>query len=171
VIAPSERLAELGLTLPAVAAPLAAYVPAVRTGNLVYSSGQLPTVDGQLVAVGRVGAEVTAELGADCARVAVLNGLAAVAAEAGGLDAVIRVVKVVVFVASTPDFTSHPQVGNGASQLLAEIFGTAGEHARSAVGVASLPLDAPVEVELIVEVTSTPSVQPVQSEGSGPVAV
>lgn len=155
---PSERLAELGLTLPQVAAPLAAYVPAVRVGDLVFSSGQLPTVGGQLMAVGKVGAEVTPEVGADCARTAVLNALAAVSVEAGEVDAVLRVVKVVIFVAGAPGFTGHPQVGNGASQMLQDIFGDAGRHARSAVGVASLPLDAPVEVELIVAVGSPPTI-------------
>lgn len=158
---PSARLAELGLTLPGVAAPLAAYVPVVRLGDLVYTSGQLPTVDGRLVAVGKVGGEVSLEDAAQCARVAVLNGLAAVAEQAGSLDAVVRVVKVVVFVASTPDFTAQAQVANGASELLGEVFGAAGQHARSAVGMAVLPLDAPVEVELIVQVAGRPVVQPV----------
>jgi len=157
----TARLAELGLALPAVAAPLAAYVPTVRTGDLVFTSGQLPFVDGQLPAVGKVGAEVAIERGAECARLAALNGLAAVAAELGSLEDVARVVKVVVFVASAPGFTAQAQVGNGASQLLGEVFGDAGRHARSAVGVASLPLDAPVEVELLVEAVSRPSVQPV----------
>lgn len=156
---PSERLAELGLTLPEVVAPLAAYVPAVRFGDLVFSSGQLPMVDGQLLAVGKVGAEVTPETAAECARTAALNAVAAVAAEAGELDAVLRVVKTVIFVACAPGFTAQASVGNGASQVLQDIFGDAGRHARSAVGVASLPLDAPVEVELIVAVGSTPSIQ------------
>ncbi|HEY5821505.1 MAG TPA: RidA family protein [Propionibacteriaceae bacterium] len=155
---PSERLLELGLVLPAVAAPLAAYVPAVRIGDLVFSSGQLPTVDGKLIATGKIGAEVSPETGAECARVAVLNALAAVAREAGDLDAIVRIVKAVIFVAGAPDFTGHPQVGNGASQLLQDVFGDAGRHARSAVGVASLPLDAPVEVELVVAVGSTPTI-------------
>ncbi|MCW2809614.1 MAG: hypothetical protein JWP61_72 [Friedmanniella sp.] len=155
----SERLAELGLTLPAVAAPLAAYLPAVRSGDLVFTSGQLPTVAGQLVATGKLGAGLTAEEGAACARTAVLNALAAVAAEAGGVDEIDRIVKIVVFVAGTPDFTGQPQVGNGASELLGQVFGDAGRHARSAVGVASLPLDAPVEVELVARVRPTPSVQ------------
>lgn len=155
---PSERLAGLGLTLPTVAAPLAAYVPAVRFGDLVFSSGQLPTLDGRLMATGKVGAEVTAELGAECARTAALNAVAAVAAEVGDLDAIVRVVKVVIFVASAPSFTGQPQVGNGASEVLQEIFGDAGRHARSAVGVASLPLDAPVEVELTVAVGSAPTI-------------
>lgn len=154
------RLAELGLTLPAVATPLAAYVPTVRTGDLVYTSGQLPSVEGTLIATGKVGADVSVETGAECARVATLNALAAVAAEIGDLDQVARVVKIVVFVAGTPEFTGQPQVGNGASQLIGEIFGNAGQHARSAVGVSSLPIDAPVEVEMIVEVVRRPSIQP-----------
>jgi enamine deaminase RidA (YjgF/YER057c/UK114 family) len=155
----TARLAELGLTLPPVAAPQAAYVPAVRTGNLVYTSGQLPFVDGELVAVGKVGAEVSSETAADCARIAALNGLAAIAAEVGDLDAVVRIVKVVIFVASAADFTGQAQVGNGASHLLGELFGEAGQHARSAVGMAVLPLNTPVEVEMIVEVAAKPSVQ------------
>ena len=157
---PSARLAELGLTLPPVAAPVAAYVPAVRVGDLVYSSGQLPTVAGQLVATGKVGAEVSAETAAECARVAALNGLAAVSEQAGGIDEIERVVRLVIFVASTPDFTGQPQVGNGASTVVGEIFGAAGRHARSAVDVAVLPLDAPVEVEIVVQVRSTPTVRP-----------
>lgn len=161
MILPSSRLADLGLSLPAVPAPLAAYVPAVRVGDLIYSSGQLPSVGGQLVATGHVGAEVSAEEGAACARTALLNALAAVAAEAGELDAIARVVKVVVYVAAAPGFTAHPEVANGASELLQAIFGGAGRHARSAVGVASLPLSAPVEVELVVEVGSTPTIHAV----------
>lgn len=148
---PEERLAELGVKLPAVAAPVAAYVPAVRTGNHVHTSGQLPMSEGKLLATGKVGAEVTPEDAAALARQAALNALAAVRAEIGDLSAVTRVVKVVVFVASTPDFTGQPQVANGASELLGAAFGEAGRHARSAVGVAVLPLDAPVEVELVVE--------------------
>ena len=159
--APSSQLADLGLTLPAVAAPLAAYVPAVRVGELIYSSGQLPSVNGQLVATGKVGAEVSLDQGVECARVAALNALAAVAAEAGEIDAIAQVIKAVVFVASAPDFTGQPQVGNGASQLLGDVFPDAGGHARSAVGVAVLPLDAPVEVELIVRAQAVPRVQPV----------
>ena len=157
---PSSRLGELGLTLPEVAVPLAAYVPAVRVGDLVFTAGQLPTVQGRLSATGKVGAEVTPEAAADCAGVAALNGLAAVAAEVGGLDAVVRVVKVTVFVASAPGFTGHASVANGASQLLGDVFGAAGKHARSAVGVAVLPLDAPVEVELVVEVAASPTIRP-----------
>jgi enamine deaminase RidA (YjgF/YER057c/UK114 family) len=128
---------------------------------LIYSSGQLPTADGRLLATGKVGAEVSVEYAVRCARTAALNGLAAVAEVAGGLDAIQQVVKVVIFVASPPEFTSLPQVGNGASQLLAEIFGESGRHARSAVGVASLPLDAPVEIELIVRARAVPTVHPV----------
>jgi enamine deaminase RidA (YjgF/YER057c/UK114 family) len=154
-------LAELGVTLPAVSAPLAAYVPAIRAGELIYSSGQLPTVDGRLIATGKVGAEVGLDQAADCARTAALNALAAVAAEAGDLDSIAQVIKVLVFVASAPDFTGQPQVGNGASQLLRDVFGEAGRHARSAVGVAVLPLDAPVEVELIVRGRAVPQVHPV----------
>jgi enamine deaminase RidA (YjgF/YER057c/UK114 family) len=145
------RLEELGLELPAVVPPVGAYVPAVRSGNLVYTSGQLPMVDGQLSATGKVGALVTPEQAKDLARTCALNALAAIDALVG-LDAVVSVVKVVGFVASAPDFTGQPAVVNGASELLGEVFeGEAGQHARSAVGVASLPLDAPVEVELVVE--------------------
>ncbi|MBU3705782.1 MAG: RidA family protein [Mycobacterium sp.] len=147
----SGRLAQLGLTLPAVAKPLAAYVPAVRTGNLVYTSGQLPSVEGALTHSGKVGAEVTPEDAKIAARTCALNALAAVHALVG-VDAVTRVVKVVGFVASAPGFNGQPGVVNGASELLGEVFGDAGVHARSAVGVSELPLDAPVEVELIVEV-------------------
>lgn len=147
----SGRLAQLGLTLPAVAKPLAAYVPAVRTGNLVYTSGQLPSVEGVLTHAGKVGSEVTPEDAKIAARTCALNALAAVHALVG-VDAVTRVVKVVGFVASAPGFNGQPGVVNGASELLGEVFGDAGVHARSAVGVSELPLDAPVEVELIVEV-------------------
>lgn len=157
-----SRLAELGLTLPPVATPLAAYVPTVRTGSLIFTAGQLPLVDGVPTVTGKVGAEVTAEQATEAARVAVLNGVAAVAAEAGGVDAITRIVKLVVFVASAPDFTGQPQVANGASDLLGEIFGDAGKHARSAVGVAVLPLDASVELELVVETATGPRVQPAQ---------
>jgi len=146
-----ERLAELGLTLPPVAAPLAAYVPAVRDGDLVYVSGQLPLVDGELLETGKVGADVTAERGAELARVCALNGLAAIDALVD-IDAVARIVKVTGFVASAADFTGQPAVINGASELLGAVFGDAGRHARSAVGVSVLPKDAPVEVELIVRV-------------------
>ena len=145
------RLGELGISIPPVTKPVAAYVPAVATGNLVMTAGQLPFVDGALPATGKVGAEVTAEEAAGYARAAVLNALAAAQSVIGSLDRVTRVVKVVVFVASAPDFTGQPAVANGASTVLGEIFGERGQHARSAVGVAVLPLDAPVEVELTVE--------------------
>ena len=149
---PDERLAELGLTLPSDTPPLAAYVPAVRTGNLVYTSGQLPRIDGELTHVGKVGAEVTPEQAREAAQACALNAIAAIKVEIGDLGKVRRVVKVVGFVASTPDFTGQPGVVNGASELLGKVFGDAGVHARSAVGVAVLPLDVPVEVEVIVEV-------------------
>ena len=151
----ADRLAELGLTLPPVATPVAAYVPAVRHGDLVHTSGQLPMVDGALALTGKVGesaGSVTPEQAKDAARTCALNALAAVAAEVGGLEQVVRVVKVTGFVASEPSFTGQPGVVNGASELLGEIFGDAGRHARSAVGVAALPLDAPVEVEIVVAV-------------------
>lgn len=148
---PSARLTELGIKLPDVVPPLAAYVPAVQTGNLVYTAGQLPMEAGNLVQTGKVGAQVTPEDGTALARVCALNALAAVHSLVG-IDSVTRVVKVVGFVASAPGFNGQPGVVNGASQLLGEVFGEAGAHARSAVGVSELPLDAPVEVELIVEV-------------------
>jgi enamine deaminase RidA (YjgF/YER057c/UK114 family) len=148
---PHAKLAELGRTLPAVTPPLAAYVPAVQTGNHVYVSGQLPMVDGALLATGKVGAEVTPEAAKELAAQCALNGLAALDALVG-LDRVVRIVKVVGFVAAAPGFTAVPGVVNGASELLAAVFGEAGRHARSAVGVAELPLGAPVEVELIAEV-------------------
>ena len=147
----SARLVELGLTLPPVAAPLAAYVPAVRSGAQVLTSRQLPFVDGVLAATGKVGAQVSAEQGKELARTCVLNALAAVHALVG-IDSVVRVVKVVGYVASAEGFTGQPGVVNGASELLGEVFGEAGVHARSAVGVAELPLGSPVEVELVVEV-------------------
>ena len=146
-----SRISALGLRLPDVAAPVAAYVPATQVGNQVWTSGQLPFVDGALPATGKVGAEVSAEDAYEYARTCLLNALTAVDAEVG-LDAVTRVVKVVGYVASAPDFTGQPGVINGASELIGEIFGDAGAHVRSAVGVAVLPLDAPVELELIVEV-------------------
>ncbi len=146
-----ERLTELGVELPSVVPPVAVYVPAVRSGNLVFTSGQLPMVAGELPAKGKVGAQVTAEQAKDLARTCALNALAAIDALVG-LDSVVRIVKVVGFVASAPDFVGQPGVVNGASELLGEVFGESGRHARSAVGVASLPLDAPVEVELVVEV-------------------
>ena len=149
---PAERLAALGLTLPPIAVPVAAYVPAVRTGNYVYTSGQLPFVDGKLQGTGKVGDAVTPEDAASFARTAALNALAAAASVAGGLDSIARVVKVTCFIASAPGFTGQAQVANGASELLIEVLGDAGRHARSAVGMAVLPLDTPVEVELIAEV-------------------
>jgi enamine deaminase RidA (YjgF/YER057c/UK114 family) len=149
--APLQRLAELGLSLPAVAAPLAAYLPAVRSGSLIFTAGQLPLVDGKLAVTGVVGAQVSVKQATDAARICGLNGLAAVDALVG-LDSVVRVVKVVGYVASAPGFTGQPVVVNGASELFGELFGEAGRHARSAVGVAALPMDAPVEVELVVEV-------------------
>jgi len=148
-----HRLAALGLTLPAVTLPLAAYVPAVRSGNFVYTAGQLPVVEGQLLATGKVGAEVGAHEAAALARTCALNALAAVVSVTGSLSAIRRIVKVTGYVASAPDFTGQPQVVNGASELLLEVFGESGRHARSAVGTAVLPLDAPVEIELIAEVS------------------
>ena len=149
-----QRLAELGIVLPPVAAPVAAYVPAVRTGSYVWTSGQLPVVDGELAVRGKVGEGaglVPPDVAAGLARTAVLNALAAVAEQAGSLERVKRVVKLVGFVASDPSFTGQPLVVNGASELLGLVFGEAGVHARSAVGVAVLPLDSPVEIELVVE--------------------
>jgi enamine deaminase RidA (YjgF/YER057c/UK114 family) len=148
---PEARLRDLGLRLPNVAAPLAAYVPAVRTGSHVYTSGQLPFADGKLLATGKVGAGVSPDEAAACARQCALNALAAVKAELGDLGAVTRVVKLVVYVASTPDFVGQPLVANGASELLGAAFDDLGQHARSAVGVSVLPLDTPVELDLIVE--------------------
>lgn len=148
----TERLAALGLTLPPVAPPVAAYVPAVRTGRYVYTSGQLPLADGKLQGTGKVGASLTAEEGKALARTCALNALAAAADAAGGLDAIVRIVKVTCFVASDPAFTGQAQVANGASEFLMDVLGEAGQHARSAVGMAVLPLDSPVEVELIAEV-------------------
>lgn len=150
--AAEDRLAELGLALPAVATPAGSYVPAVRTGSLVWTAGQIPVVDGQVVATGLLGAEIAVEQGQDLARICALNALAAVKAEIGDLDAVRRVVKVVGFVASAPGFVDQPAVVNGASDLLGQVFGAAGAHARSAVGVAALPRNVPVEVEIVVEV-------------------
>ncbi|WP_433682042.1 RidA family protein [Nocardia sp. CA-119907] len=146
-----KNLAQLGLTLPPVVAPVAAYIPAIRTGSLVYTSGQLPFVDGQLSATGKVGAEVSLDQAKEAAKLCALNAIAAVH-DLVGLDAVVRIVKVVGFVASAPGFTDQPQVINGASELLGAVFGDAGVHARSAVGVAELPRNTPVEVELIAEV-------------------
>ncbi|MYU10526.1 RidA family protein [Streptomyces sp. SID8361] len=148
-----EKLAELGLSLPAVAPPVAAYLPAVRSGRYVYTSGQLPLVDGALTATGRVGDAVDADTAAQLAQICALNALAAVKDVAGDLDRVVRVVKVVGFVASAPGFAGQPSVVNGASELLRHVFGDRGLHARSAVGVAALPLNAPVEVEAQVELS------------------
>ncbi len=148
---PSARLAELGLTLPPVPAPAAAYQPAKATGSLIFTAGQLPFVDGALLATGKVGTEVAPSDATELTRICALNAIAAAAAAAGGIDRIAQVVKVVVFVASAPDFTGQPGVANGASLLLQEVFGEAGVHARSAVGVSVLPLDSPVEVELVVE--------------------
>jgi enamine deaminase RidA (YjgF/YER057c/UK114 family) len=147
-----DRLAEIGLSVPEVAKPVASYVPAVRTGSYVYTSGQVPLRDGQLITTGKVGAGVSPEDARECAQQSALNAIAAVKAELGDLDLVKRVVKVVCFIASDSAFTGQPQVANGASDLLGKAFGDAGVHARSAVGVPVLPLDAPVEVEILVEV-------------------
>jgi enamine deaminase RidA (YjgF/YER057c/UK114 family) len=146
------RLAELGLTLPPVAPPVAAYVPAVKTGNYVHTSGQLPLVEGKLQGPGKVGDSGRGEEGAALARSCGLNALAAAADAAGGLDAIVRIVKVTCFVSSAPSFTGQAQVANGASEFFLGVFGEAGKHARSAVGMAVLPLDSPVEVEMIAEV-------------------
>jgi enamine deaminase RidA (YjgF/YER057c/UK114 family) len=160
---PSQRLAAAGLTLPTVPMPLAGYVPAVRVGDLVYTAGQLPFVDGELAAVGNVGhpptAAVDAATATAAARTAALNAIAAAASVAGGIDEIAAVVKITVFVATVGDFTDHPAVADGASSLVAEVFGNAGRHARSAVGVASLPKGSPVEVELVA--TVRPSREPV----------
>ena len=149
---PEERLAELGLQVPEVAKPVAAYIPAVRSGQHVSTSGQLPMRAGELIATGKVGGEVSVETAVECAQQCALNALAAIRVEVP-LESIVRVVKVVVFVASTPDFTGQPGVANGVSELLGTVFGDAGRHARSAVGVSVLPLDAPVEVEMTVEVS------------------
>ena len=153
----SARLAELGLALPPVAAPVASYVPALREGDLVHTSGQLPFTDGALPLTGKVGQGdglVDPETAHQLARTCALNAIAAAASVAGGIDAIERVVKVVGFVASDPAFTGQPAVVNGASELLQAVFGDAGRHARSAVGVSVLPLDSPVEVEIVVRVRS-----------------
>jgi enamine deaminase RidA (YjgF/YER057c/UK114 family) len=147
--APSQRLAELGLTLPDVPAPVAAYVPAIRYGELVHTSGQLPMAEGRLLGTGLVGRDVAVDEAAALARQCALNALAAIAALIGGIDRVEQVVTLTGFVACPPDFTAQPAVVNGASELLLAVFGDAGRHARSAVGVAALPLNAPVEIELV----------------------
>lgn len=147
-----KRLSEMGLTLPEVVPPVAAYIPAIQQGDTVYTSGQLPVVDGKIPVTGKVGAEVTPEQAKDLAQVCALNAIAAIKAAVGDLDRITQVVKVVGFVSSAPEFTGQPVVVNGASEFLGELFGDKGVHARSAVGVASLPLGAPVEVEMIVSV-------------------
>ena len=162
---PSQRLEALGLVLPAVASPLAAYAPATQSNGLVYTAGQLPMVEGKLALTGTVGAEVSLEQAAEAARTCALNALAAVAAEAGGLDEVERIVKVVVFVASAADFTAQPAVADGASRLFGEVF-NGSKHARSAVGVSVLPLGAPVEVEVIAQLAARARIQPVTRSGS-----
>ena len=148
-----DRLRELGYEVPEVAAPVAAYVPAIRRGKLVYTSGQLPFVDGALTATGKVGAEVSPEQAEDLARQCALNGLAAARGVLGSLDKIAQVLKVTAFVASDPSFTGQPAVANGASVFLGRVFGDTGIHVRSAVGVAVLPLDAPVEIEFVFEVS------------------
>ena len=149
---PEQRLAELGLSVPEMVRPMAAYVPTVRSGSFVYTAGQLPIVDGALPRTGKLGAEVSTEEGRELAQQCALNALAAIKAEVGDLASVKRIVKVVGFVASAPEYYDQPEVINGASELLGAVFGDAGKHARSAVGVAVLPRNAPVEVEVIVEV-------------------
>ncbi|HET7478319.1 MAG TPA: RidA family protein [Rubrobacteraceae bacterium] len=148
---PSERLRELGYDLPAVPAPAGSYLPAAKSGNLVFTAGQLPFENGELRKTGKVGDVVSAEEATEAARLCALNALAAAASETGGLDSIRRVVKVTGFVASAPGFNAQPQVLNGASDFIGEVFGEAGLHARSAIGVAELPLDSPVEVEIVVE--------------------
>jgi enamine deaminase RidA (YjgF/YER057c/UK114 family) len=152
VTTPEQRLEEMGLSVPEVAKPVASYVPAVRSGHHVFTSGQLPMREGRLITTGKVGGEVTSYNDLECSVMFSLNALAAVRAEIGELSNIKRIVKVVAFVASTPDFTGQPGVANGASELFGEVFGEIGQHARSAVGVPVLPLDAPVEVELVVEI-------------------
>ena len=151
---PEERLEALGLSVPEVAKPVAVYLPAVRSGNHVYTSGQLPMRSGELIATGKVGGEVSVEEAVECARQCALNAIAAVRAEVGDLSNVKRIVKVVAFVASTPDFTGQPGVANGASELFGEVFGDAGKHARSAVGMGSLPNGMSVEIEGIIAIRS-----------------
>lgn len=151
---PEERLADLGLEVPDVVPPAAVYVPAMRTGNHIYTAGQLPMRDGKLLYEGVVGSDVTPEQAYECAAQCALNAIAAVRSATGSLSEITRIVKVVGFVASSPDFIAQSQVVNGASELLGKAFGAIGQHARSAVGVLQLPLGAPVEVEMIVEVSS-----------------
>ena len=147
-----EKLRELGVTLPAPPKPVANYVPAVRVGDLLFLSGVLPSRDGQLIVTGKLGGSLTVEQGMEAARVAVLNGLSIIRSQAGSLDRVRQIVKMVGYIASVPGFTDQPQVLNGASDLLVSVFGEAGRHARVAVGAAELPREAPVEIELIVQV-------------------
>lgn len=149
---PSQQLARMKIDLPTVAAPVGSYVPAVRLGSQVLTSGQLPMQAGRLICTGKVGKDVTVEQAAEAAKVAVLNGLAAAAQVAGGIDRIDRVIRLAVFVNSAPGFTDQPKVANGASDFLAEVFGESGRHVRAAVGVAELPLDAAVELELVVEI-------------------
>ncbi len=151
---PSEQLASLSMALPAVAKPVGSYVPAIRAGNLIYTSGQIPFFDGKITCRGKVGSDVTLEEAAEAARVSAMNGLAAAADLAGGIDNISRIIRVAVFVCSAPGFTDQPKVANGASDFYASIFGEAGRHVRAAVGVAELPLNAAVELELTVEVRS-----------------
>ena len=153
---PSQKLAELNLTLPNVADPVGSYVPAIRSGRQIFTSGQLPFVDGKVVCSGKVGADVTLEQAAEGARLAGLNALAAAAKEAGGIDKIGRIIRVAVFVSSAPGFTDQPKVANGASDLMVTVFGDAGRHVRAAVGVAELPLGAAVELELVVELADSP---------------
>lgn len=151
---PSQKLAELRIVLPAVAAPIGSYVPGIRTGNLILVSGQLPFVDGKLTATGKVGADISVEEAIAAARIAGLNALAIAAQTAGGIDRIARIIRLAVFVASAPGFTDQPKVANGASDLMGEVFGAAGKHVRAAVGASELPRGAAVEVELMAEVVS-----------------
>lgn len=153
-MSPAQRLAEMGLSLPPAPPPVASYVPYLQVGDLVYISGQLPMQDGRLACTGKVGGVLSLEQGAACARTAVLNALAQLAAAAGGLEHVRQIVRLGVFVNSAPGFTEQAKVANGASDLLAAVFGDAGKHVRAAVGVNELPLDAPVEVEMIAQIES-----------------
>lgn len=148
-----QKIAELGLVLPETAKPLAAYIPAVQSGNLVFTSGQLPMKDGVLIEVGKVGADVSQDRAKELAAVCALNALAAAKTVIGDLDKIVKVVKLVGYVASDPDFIGQPTVINGASELLGQILGEKGSHARTAIGVAVLPLNAPVEIELVIEVS------------------
>lgn len=149
---PDERLKQLGVALPAAPAPVGSYVPCVRVGELVFTSGQLPMQEGKLIATGKVGADLSTEQGAEAARVAALNALAQVALMLGGLSSIVRIVRLCVFVNSSPGFTDQPKVANGASDLMVAVFGESGKHVRSAVGVNELPLNAAVEVELVAQI-------------------